>query len=125
MTAATLELRQELEEPLAREFTSACKALAARILETAKAHGFNSVQHEGISISLMHSELSEVLEAYRHGNPPSEKLPGFTSVEEELADVVIRVLDHAGARGHRVAEAVLAKMEYNEGRPFKHGGKAF
>lgn len=107
------------------EFISSWNALEKTVVVNAKVHGFDSLQHEGIGIALMHSELSEMLEAYRHGNPPSEHIPAFSAVEEELADIVIRVMDHGGARGMRVAEAILAKMDFNANRPIKHGGKVF
>lgn len=78
-------------------------------------------RNDGEMIALMHSELSEALEAIRHGNPPDDKIPEFSGVEAELADVIIRIMDTAAARGWRVAEALVAKMAYNEGRPYKHG----
>ncbi|KKL73104.1 hypothetical protein LCGC14_2078290, partial [marine sediment metagenome] len=67
------------------------------------------------------SELSEALEAIRHGNPPDDKIPEFNGYEAELADCVIRIMDVAIARNLRVAEAIVAKMAFNEGRPYKHG----
>lgn len=78
-------------------------------------------QNDGEKIALMHAELSEALEGIRHGNPPSEHIPEFTAVEEELADVIIRIMDYAQARRFRVAEAVVAKMKFNATRPHKHG----
>jgi NTP pyrophosphatase (non-canonical NTP hydrolase) len=79
----------------------------------------------GETIALMHSELSEALEAMRYENPPSEHIPEFSGVEEEFADVVIRMLHNCEARGWRLADAIVAKMAYNKTRQFKHGGKAF
>lgn len=107
------------------EWKRAWGHLAGEVVDNAKRHGFDSLQDEGRSIALMHSELSEALEAYRHSNPPSEHIPSFTGVEEELADLVIRIMDHGEARGHRVAEAVLVKMEFNASRPVRHGGKRY
>lgn len=82
--------------------------------------GFWACDNTGEKIALMHSELSEALEADRK-NLPSEKIPGFTGVEEELADCVIRILDFAGHHELRLAEAIAAKLQHNLSRPFKHG----
>lgn len=81
-------------------------------------------------IALCHSELSEALEDYRKGLPPSETRyelggPGRKpeGIPSELADVVIRVADMCGRYGIDLEAAVTEKMEYNAGRPYRHGGK--
>ena len=81
-------------------------------------------RNDGEMMALIHSEISEALEAIRAGNPPDDKLPQFTGAEVELADAVIRIMDMALARQWRVAEAIEAKMAYNKTRAYKHG-KAF
>lgn len=73
-------------------------------------------------VALMHSELGEATEAQRKALA-SDKLEGFTGEEEEYADVIIRILDHAGKKRLRLGEAVVLKMRYNAGRPFMHGKK--
>ena len=86
---------------------------------------WDSMRNDGELIALMHSELSEALEALRHDNPPDDKIPEFSGAEAEMADTIIRILDMAAARKWRIGEALIAKMDYNRGRPHKHGGKAF
>jgi len=71
-------------------------------------------------IALMHSELGEMTEGIRKPCPDMH-CPGFSSEEIQLADVLIRAFDYAGAYHLRLAAAVLAKMEYNKSRPYKHG----
>ena len=89
---------------------------------TARQKGFwDQERNNGEMISLLHSELSEALEALRKNDPMDEKIPEFSAVEIELADAVIRIMDLAQARGWRIAQAVEAKMKYNTTRPPKHG----
>ncbi len=75
----------------------------------------------GNKFMLMVTELSEAMEAARHRNPESEKIPGYSQIEEELADCVIRIMDFCGALGYRLPDAILEKHKYNVTRPHKHG----
>jgi DNA polymerase-3 subunit epsilon len=105
-------------------FVETFNSMADYIHNWAKDKGFwqaGKDRNDGEMIALMHSELSEALEAVRHGNPPDDKIPEFNGYEAELADCIIRIMDTAIARKLRVAEAIVAKMAFNEGRPYKHG----
>ena len=95
-----------------------------RVHRIALDHGWwDAPRSIGEVLMLVVTELAEAMEAYREGNPESEKIRGFSRMEEELADVMIRLLDLAENEGFNLEAAVLAKMVYNEDRPYRHGGK--
>lgn len=71
--------------------------------------------------ALVHSELSEMLEANRKSIEHDDKVPQYTGEEAEAADALIRLLDLGGGFDLRLGEALVDKMLYNLSRPFKHG----
>jgi len=110
----------DAQQVLGPTLTAALKIQAALVSQFMQTQGFWESDNTGEKIALMHSELSEALEADRK-NLDAEHIPGFTGVEEELADVIIRILDFAGHHQLRLGEALSAKIAYNLTRPFKHG----
>ena len=66
-------------------------------------------------LALIHSEVSEALEGFRHDDK--------ANFAEELADILIRVLDCSGGLGIDLDNEVRKKLAKNRERGFKHGGK--
>lgn len=75
----------------------------------------------GELLMLIVSELGESCEGLRNNNPPSNHIPKFSLMEEELADAMIRIGDMAQATGCKLEEAINAKFLFNNTRPQKHG----
>jgi NTP pyrophosphatase (non-canonical NTP hydrolase) len=103
------------------DFRKEAAALVVKARET-------QPRNDGEALALIHSEASECLEAVRKPNEDgsikaSVKAPGFNQAEEELADIVIRIMDLAHQKGWRIGPAIIAKHMYNLDRPFKHGKK--
>lgn len=76
--------------------------------------------------ALIHSEVSEALEAWRNKEPLSwtddnNKPQGVGS---EYADVVIRVMHYCALNGIDLDYEIQRKMDYNDTRAFRHGNKA-
>jgi len=69
----------------------------------------------GEVVALMHSELSEALEADRKGLMDSH-LPHRDGREVEFADLIIRVFDTCGALNLDIAGAFIEKNRYNQQR---------
>lgn len=69
----------------------------------------------GELLCLVHSEISEALEAARKGLN-DDKLTHRPGLEVELADAMIRIFDMAGGMGMDLAGALVEKLMYNATR---------
>ncbi len=81
-------------------------------------HGFwlRGVDEDGMiptKLCLIHSEVSEAMEADRTGN--------VDNFGEELADIVIRTMDLAYQLEYDLGEIIEDKIKRNDARPHKHG----
>lgn len=112
--------------------------LAKEIHELAKEkgwHSFDETEDRFVerACNNLHDEVSELHEAWRNNELRNlcDKASGMieagleplTCLEEELADIVIRVLDNAVRLGVDIESAVFRKHEYNKTRPHRHGDK--
>jgi NTP pyrophosphatase (non-canonical NTP hydrolase) len=114
--------------------------LAQEIHANAKSKGFfDEPKNIGEMLCLIHSEVSEALEAERKehyaridlmfkeakglGDKAAFEMHVKNSFEDELADVIIRCLDLAAFKGIDIQRHVELKMAYNATREHKHGKK--
>ena len=95
---------------------------------TAEEHGFHDARSRVTEpmrrlavLALIAEEVGEAVSAVRRGDDDN--------YEEELADIVIRILDEAECARHAASppflgRAIAEKMAKNKKRPFLHGGKS-
>lgn len=119
--------------------------LSKRIHEGNKKKGFYDEKEVNIpeKLALVHSEISEALEAHRidkfavkYGERDIEDISevqhdeAFKEIflettkdtyEDELADALIRILDLAGYGNIDIGAHVAAKLRFNSMREYKHG----
>ena len=93
------------------------KELQILIMEQAKKKGFGT-KPEDINISekiaLIHSEISEAYEAYRHKN-----MTGKDGFAEELGDATQRILHLCDILDIDIEQEILKKLESNKDREWK------
>jgi NTP pyrophosphatase (non-canonical NTP hydrolase) len=116
----------------AAEFHAALTLAQDAVYAVNEANGwFESDRTVGDDTALLHTEVSEMFEAYRDGGlgdqtaaPNADGTPvkpeGFGS---EAADVLIRLLDTCKRRGVDLGFEFERKLAFNATRGHRHGGK--
>lgn len=105
---------------------------------------FEGKKNIGEMLALIHSEVSEALEADRKGNYAEMEDTLWDDMnhrmdeeyfshafieyckdtfEDELVDIIIRVMDLAAFKGIDLERHLIAKMKFNSLREYKHGKK--
>lgn len=118
----------------------AIRRMTTEVREVNQANGwFDSDRRPAEGLALIHSEVSEWLEALRswgtddatqepfpegHALHVPGQLPKPEGVGSEAADVLIRLLDECDRQGIDLAAEYRRKIAYNRTRGYRHGGRA-
>lgn len=109
-----------------------------QVREVNQANGwFDSDRTFGEDIALLHSEVSEMLEAYREAGTSDTTAPDVVDMDgniisplakpegvgSEAADILIRLLDTCERYGIDLDHEFERKIAFNATRGHRHGGK--
>lgn len=83
------------------------------------------INHEGKP-----AEVVLELESFIYSSTDKDGVTTRTPIKPEgelieLADAMIRIMDYCAFKGWDLEKALHVKIQYNEGRAHRHGGKAF
>src|SRR3990167_3864943 len=116
--------------PTEKQFTF-LNDLRDLVYQDAKDKGWHTSEPKfGDFIANLHGEVSELWESWRRGTlyelcdkaqkMKEHNIAPLTCIEEELADICLRVCDMAAVFKVDLAKAVLTKLLFNRTRPFRN-----
>lgn len=111
-----------IHEPLAGEiishhFRTSFDALARISLQVSTVRGHRArYRTNGEKIARAHLQLSDALRALMQGNRTSRRIP-HSIAAEQLADLVLRVMEFGLDNKLDIAGALIAKLDHNAAEP--------
>jgi NTP pyrophosphatase (non-canonical NTP hydrolase) len=106
------------------DFIASVRTVAKDIHNNSRKKGFwPKNTNIGEKLALVHSEISEALEAVRDNTKPDKYCPNHSNFSVELADAVIRIFDIADEFNLNLGQIILDKHAFNKTRPHKHNRK--
>ncbi len=116
-----------ISKQLEKEFVEAFEKMQEVLFRINEDRGWHDpVPSDAEATLTVHEEAAELGRHFRD-NPEavSTHLLEHLAVEEEGADIVIRVMSWFKRKKWNLATAIVAKAHYNTTRPHRHGGKRF
>lgn len=103
----------EFQHEFITDNDASIKQIAGECWQNAVDHGFNlSIKND--QMVAMVDEIGEWCAALRSGDEANE--------QEEVIDMLVRIMAYAEQHFPDTwLKALVSKMEYNRGRPYKHG----
>lgn len=120
LDAAQYTKQAIMESESSESFISSFEKMAIKAYKINVLNGFWEEKRSAEEVmAMIRSELSRASRPKRKSSR-LDCVSGFTSAEEELADVVIQIMNVSAGMDLRVADAVVAKLESGKARGCEH-----